>query len=591
MAREWIARWTWFLRQSGKEVWHSWLGHAVSDLSHLLKRWSVAPAERSCLDQGRWQPGAMSARFVSLWLRLWFCHDLLRRELSGDEFEQRPLSAAQRRRYRMDLAYVVRETLRAFVFGSSPYYRPQPERIAKALRTLVENHAAGVARLPLEIDIRGLLEVIGRAHPLGGWELSARHLQHVFEVYITGQFLSTLRVAEAGNGLSELPELRARLAGGHTGGTLAAGEFTRAFSLAALLHSVGWLLFPWWSRQAEALGNPDRGLREPLRQISVTLAGAASEFAEHCRRELIEGSYFSALEQRAITDWLDDKKRNASEADAALLGAWYVHRVASSSTSLNKPGAGLTNEVRRQAVRAVLLARIPTLDIDLQEDPVAALLVVCDELFSWNPRPGGVRPLESRRWLYDQDVLALSNRFLTLELSELHFAIHTDKNRQQHDTLVATLSAPRYLLPSFVIETANPNRGLDGTTYSIWLGLRQNLGRIKAQAQNETETAPERSKPWIKIRSQKSEMLTDCNLTIRTLLEEVAHRASSGLRTSLDAWLKEWDTGSTKDKEECSIGPLGEPFSREESTLWSEELERLVREVILKHQAEAALRG
>ncbi len=377
-----------------------------------------------------------------------------------------------------------------------------------------------------------------------------------------------------------LQEIRARLAGGHTGGALAANGFTRAFNLAALLHNVGRLLFPWWSRQAEELGNPDRGLREPLRQIGLTLTQAASEFAERCRRELLEGGYFDTFEQKAIGEWLEDKKQTASEADSALLGAWYVHRVAS--------GTDLDSEVRRQAVRAVLLARVVTLRINLEADPVAALLVVCDELFAWNPRPVAARGLEAWRWLHERQASSLTTRFESIELPELHFRIDRieEEGRPPFETLVGVLDEPLHLLPSFAIEVADPDEVLEGNVPGVWLGLQQNLGRIKVSS------SPSRQmEPWIKVRSRVPRQLAGCGLTCRTLLEEVAHRASSKLRTSLEAWLKKWEPLPRNDYEECWIKTLEDqekPFTREEPTPWIEELERLTREVILNHQAVTA---
>lgn len=590
IARDWIARWIWYRRHSQEAEangsWERWLPHAVTDLSHLLKRWSIRRQDQEELPEGAWQPGPMGARFISLWLRLWFCQDLLRRELSGEGFLKRPLSQSQRRRYRKDLACVVLETLLALILGHRRDYRSRPDRVATALRTLVEHHAMGVAQFPADVDVRDLLENIRRAHPLGGREFSTGYLHHVFEVYITGQFLSTLLVQPATgeqtttNG--SLQELRARLAGGHTGRALAANGFTRAFNLAALLHNVGRLLFPWWSRQAEKLGNPDRGLREPLRQIGITLAHAASEFAEHCRRELMEGGYFEVFEQKAIGEWLEDKKHTASEADSALLGAWYVHRVAS--------GTDLANEVRRQAVRAVLLARVVTLKINLEADPVAALLVVCDELFAWNPRPVAARAMEAWRWLHERQASSLTTRFESIDLPELHFRIDRIKEsgRPPYETLVGILDEPPYLLPSFAIEVADPDEVLDGNVYGVWLGLQQNLGRIEVNSSPATQT-----EPWIKVRSRVPRQLDGCGLTCRVLLEEVAHRASSKLRTSLEAWLKEWEPRRENDYEECWIKTLKaqeKPFAREEPTAWIEELERLTKDVILNHQAVAAQR-
>lgn len=573
LALFWISRWTWFLRQSlpaeqGAAAWGGWLSEAVTDTSHLLKGWSVKPLP----GKNTWSPGALAARYVSLWLRLWFCHGLLRQELEPIGADRPALSPTQRKRFRHDLAYVLRETLRAFVSDRSKDYRARPERLARALRTLIEYHAEQVAALPAAVDVRGRLEAMSRSFPAGGPELSARHLQHIFDVYITGQFFGSLKIGVAKEGR----DLRSELAGGNGGGQLGGSELTRAFSLAALFHTMGDLLFPWWSRHAEKLGNPERGLREHLRQIADTLAGAAGDFAGRCLDDLKEGAYFDAGEQKAIEEWLDDKKRLAAEADAALLGAWYVHRAAL--------GVKLPPEVRRQAVRAVLLNHMVTLPIDLKKDPVAALLTLCDELFAWDPRPLLDRSLGAGRWFLGSTTSSIAERFATLEVTDLEFKLQQQgKGKKAIMGFEARLKKrPPCLLPGFTLQATmreDPRAAVE-----LWVGLRMSLGRLTL-----SRDPVAGNEKWIQVKTPVPISLEACGLSVRSLLEAVAQKAEPGLRTSLEAWFREGQTAeesqASGESETLILKLQTNPFCREEPTLLLEEFERLVQIVVQEHRA------
>lgn len=573
------------IRESIEREWENVAKETVVDLSLLLKRWSVSKEDKERLQQDRLNIGIMSVPYIPPWLRLWFCLDLLRNEVQNPSFQKRNISEAEKWRFRADLAYVVREGVRVFLYARRADYRFQPEALARALRTLVEHHAIWIVRLPRQHDIRGLLEIIGQAHSMEVQDFGAGHLRHVFEVYIAGQLLCSLRVRppapDAPTNGGEL-KLQSVLAGRvkNNAGDLTSGDFLKAFSLAALLHDVGRLLFPRWSTQTDNLVRIDRLLRNEWKRVQQSLARDARNILEQCKKELMEAGYLNSRSEPQAVQWIEEKSEKG-EADLAVLGAWYLHRIC-------RGVEDLPDDTLRQAVRAILFHRMVTQPIDVETDPVAALLVLCDELFAWEPQLGSpvVGGLGRSFQALAADHHLRPSRFESLQLVGLNLEIVQENNL---DLLVGfvpgLLSDDIYGVPHFEVDLTDPN-GLEGPVHTIWLSLAQNLGRIRTPLRRDRPCW----NPLVVLRSKVPEDLKVRDLTTRSLLEEVAHQAPLAIRPSLERWLGETENfryedvdGSRSEKVEIvKIKACGKSFHPEDLTPFLPELDRLAELVVLR---------
>jgi hypothetical protein len=515
--------------------------------------------------------------FLPSWLRLWFCHSLLIEEArrlgssepeaqgDGDAQYRISLSRAQRWRFRRDLAYVIRECLRLFRYGREPNYIYQPMVFSTSLRTLVEHHAIWILNLPRGHDIRGLLREIGRVGGREDYYFAAGHLQHVLEIYIAGQFYCDLeiQVQDAGgveksifDGWTLQEVLASRSA--WRPGELKRKEFRKAFSIAALLHDIGILLFPDWAPNAEDLGEIDHVLARNLRSVRDVLDHSAGELLRVCDRELRGEGYYDPTEEPRLAAWIADCVERGTP-DHCLLGAWYLHRICHNVDELS-------SDTVLQAVRAVLLHGVVTQPIEVDRDPAAALLVMCDEVFMWNHQHGLPAVDETGRSFQSiavdvrpQTTLIDYVKFENLILpprgdGPLYGRLEVAGRRRAWPLLEMRLKDPDYL------ETP---------VYFIWLMMAQNLGRI---VRSEYGWAP-----LIKLWSKIPGRLDLCELNNHSLLEEAANRASMSLRPSLERWLSnEHRFGRGKDGEEPfgkvieainalepnGLGASGEPSER-----------------------------
>jgi hypothetical protein len=563
-----MAAWTQLLVQSraGADVEDHWVAsskQATTELAKLLQRWSrihLEPGENYQPNTEPWPMGSMRAHHVPQWLRLWFCQEILLHDC-----EQKPkMSEVHRRRFREDLAYVLREGLRFFVFGRRADYRTQSEVLAQALRTLVEYHAVQVVKLPAALDVRGLLDVVSESQPVGGREFSAGHLQHIFEVYITGHFLAGLEWQGESTHV-ELVSVLIRPGAGMVSSPLE-NSFLQAFSLAALLHDCGRLLFPWWTPRVMELARFDRRVGKQLATVQKTLGDAAAEWLNQCRRELGEQSYLTTDEKERLAVWVGDRQVRGDGA-AALLGAWYLHRIALR--------VDLDSRLRREAVRAVLLDGIANERLSAKSDPVAALLVLSDELFAWNPQPGLEVPFVHRLRSEGRP----PPRFESIDLLDLEFRIESDgRVRGRFSADVGDRQLP--VLPRFRVRLADPDGRPEDPVVETWLRLRQSLGRIELGLKGS----------WIEIESKIPQRVAEAGLDCRRLLSEIADRAPLALRPSLETWIGSLPEDETAPVgyERMSIQADGKPLHSGELEPYLPELERIEREVIQEFAARAA---
>jgi hypothetical protein len=519
----------------------------------------------------------LRVKLLPAWLRLWFCGELAR-----VAYGQEAPGVWGRWQLWAHIAYVIRETLRALAYGRRADYKFQTVELAVALRTVVEHHAINVVGLPSDPDIRALLYEVSQMNAADGYLFAAGHLQHVLEVYIAGQFLCDIDIRLDRTTWWTMEEILASRSSWQPG-NLSRGEFRKAFSLAALLHDVGRLLLPRSPQPTARWGRVDRILLRELAQVDAGLQGAVSRLAEHCAAELRKENYFDPHGEPAIEAWIAERQERR-EADPALVSAWFLHRLCQNIE-------GLQNNTIQQAVRAVLLHRLVTQPIQVDADPAAALLVICDQIFTWNVAPGGLPPGEAGHSIQSlaADSKSSASPFRRLELyrggpRSPRLALEQDPKtgrlwgRIPDEVPDGSQPAWPYSWPHFVLELREPE-ALETPVYWIWLSLAQNLGRIVCS----------RQRNWAPIVTIRSRLVEGQAATL-DLLRWIADRSS--LRPALERWLdtvvkesryrelKEKVSADRSDRfEEIILGPLDRLLHRGDISDIFPELDSLAKEI------------
>jgi hypothetical protein len=549
-------------------AWEPWRHRIQAALANL---------QRVLQNRFRHEAGSsLRVKLLPAWLRLWFCGELARVACGREKPED-----WSRWQLWAHLAYVIRETLRSLAYGRRTDYKFQPLELAVALRTVVEHHAIHVVGLPSDPDIRALLHEVSQMNAADGYLFAAGHLQHVLEVYIAGQFLCDIDISLEGATWTMEDILASRSS--WQPGKLSRHEFRKAFSLAALLHDIGRLLLPRSSQPAARWGRVDSILLRELVQVNCGLQGAVGHLTEHCADELRRQGYFDPHAEPAIEDWIAERLRR-KEADPALVSAWFLHRLCQNVE-------GLQNSTMKQAVRAVLLHRLVTQPIQVDNDPAAALLVTCDQIFTWNVVPGGLPPGEAGHSIQAlaADLKPSASLFRRIELyrggsQSRRLALEQDLKtgrlwgRIPEEALGGSQPAWKHSWPHFVLELREPE-SLETPVYWIWLSLAQNLGRIVCSGKRNWA-------PVVTIRSR----LIEGQATTLDLLRRIADRSS--LRPALERWLdtvaKEGRHRELKEKvsadrsdrfEEIILGPLDRLLHREDICDIFPELDTLAKEI------------
>lgn len=392
-----------------------------------LTHWSDAPAEH---------PGPDHRTLLALWFIV---------HLLGP-------SAAGRCIFRLrakHLAFATRELLRRVVFGRQADYREATSDLLEALAHLVAHHAEDHLQLPGELELAPLLARIGTTGPRGATGHALQHLEHVIEVYIGAQALLSMGLpdTEPGTTLAHL------LTGAIAGQEDKADGLRREVALAAVYHDTG-LLLPSGALGPErpsdaddepglaALGRYRRSRNEASKALLSACAAALRD------QQVLSQDPTDPLGQRI------DALASRGDAHHAVTGAWYlVERLARVE---RVPGT-----VRTQAARAVLLHSLAATRIDARKDAAGAILVLCDELFDWEPALTTLGPPGSRR--------TARSRYRSVR-----FPIRFDAAAPTPSGLVAVLDEG-----DWVVDAALP--APTPTAVPVWHGwlvLAQDLGRI-----------------------------------------------------------------------------------------------------------------
>ena len=486
-----------------------------------------------------WLPNTPRAAHTRNWMRLWFALQLLQPPTDApgapDRLPPDKTLDAERWRFRADLAYIVQESLRFALYEQRPGYRAQPPAYAAALRTLVSHHARLDAGVPRELDIDHHLTDIAEGDGGAGYRFAAGHLQHVLEIYIGGHLLLSLQLTEA-------ETVAHRLAGGGApAGPQARAALRTAFSVAALFHDTGVLLFPRAQVPEGVLRAGDRGLSDAMLAVTAQIRAAGSDLGQRCLDVLTQRSLLDPVSEAALDDWIRDQCEDG-QPNHALLGAWYV------ALRCEATGA-LPDAIVRGAARAVLLHSAVTQPIDPDLDPAAALLVLCDELFDWEPSvASGPSPNAIGRSLHAAAVEhnPLRSRAAMLRVDGLSAAVGDD------GALSLSLeTAERW--PQISV-TLQPPGVMPEPAMRIWLTMAQNIGRIRAAQSGwgPTVLLHARIPPRVALVVGGSAALLD-----RTL-----HSTRLPVRTRLQSWLALQETSTTDGVELFWVRATGKALSR-----------------------------
>jgi hypothetical protein len=291
---------------------------------------------------------------------------------------------------------------------------------------------------------------------------------------------------------------------------------------------------------------------------SVKSVGA--DLVEHLVGDLEKAGYIdrSARGSR-LARWVSAQVEEG-EPNHALLGAWYLHHLCASVER---------TDVVKAAVRAILLHSAPTEAIHVDEDPVAVLLVLCDELFEWEPYNRAIpSPNAISRSFHAMavDVQAYPTRMKTLVISGLSIQATSEGGLQA--TLTRAPGDARW--PTFKVRLKHPEY-LEVPVYRTWLTMAQNLGRIQPSALGFA--------PAVVVKSEVPHGVP----STRRLLHSVAHDLLLPFRGGLERWLAEedrfWLAGDERS-ESVTLTPSTPPLYAGDIRAFLPELSRDVDQLV-----------
>lgn len=559
------------------ELW----GPAVEKTLHLLPRHlELHPAlPGSDMPPESRRRGSPSARnWLALWLTLQLLTSPRAPEAGTDEISLREkpiLGDRESCSLHADFAYVLREGLRYACFGHRSDYFFQPSTYAAALRRLVEHHAHVIVGLPRDYNIVRLLEEIGEQDGLNRY-IAAEHLQHVLEVYIAGHFILSVKIhvpnassiALAPAELDGQTIVEALTSGGATPNRERVRIASQAYTLASLFHDVGHLLFPRDSIPHDSLDWDDPEIAAGLQKVEESVSVAGGEVAHKCFEDL-GLAYFTKEE---LARWRDQLE--GGEPNHGLLGAWYLHRVGLGVLERSADVDGFREaqtEILRMAVRAVLVHGASTGQLRSDVDPVASMLVVCNEIFEWDqgrhlaPAPSSI----GRSFhVMAADVPAREPRDAWIKIPSLSVRATNPETGELSSQLIVDPTQKTW--PEIHIGLQPPQR-LDVPVLRLWLLKAQSLGRLVATRHGLC--------PTVVMRSRIDVTLLSRGLTTKTLLDRVAERkALSAIRPALRAWLAQRDRFTEiempdRNEESVRLGPLEQRLLFENLSEWVRKIE------------------
>lgn len=457
------------------------------------------------------------------WLMLWFVSTILARMRAANGSSPATLLFPERE-LRVQVAHVLCETVRHEWLGDEPDYAFLARPYAEALRGLVEYHAHVVLDVPLEFELHHALHELTREITEARGAVHAGQLLHVLDVYIGGQFLLAVRMgaeddSQSGAASRLLPTLADRIVGSRAvdGVAARARECRQAYAVAAVFHDIGHLLFVADAGGDNGLSRGDPELHADVAHAAGSLRDIAGHWARRAVAELATPHFVSEVEDAELADWLKAAARDANP-EHGILGAYYLARVTRDLASQH-------GELRRRAVRAVLLHGASSAPVDVVRDPVAAVLLLCNELFDWDATRARVASRASvSHWFHAMgaDVPAYEPRHRRLWLHGIKLTYPFKEGIGQ-----VVAEVPGCLQ---VCMDLQPPERLDVATHAVWLVKAWRLARLVPRAHHAWE-------PELEIRSQVRDDLLSLGLDTYTLLERLVPELPPPFRADLVRWL------------------------------------------------------
>jgi hypothetical protein len=449
------------------------------------------------------------------WLIMWFCLEVL-----SKEFEKETRDTYAWHGVRAELAYTLREVLRQDLFGSRVDYFYDASTLASAVAHLVAYHATYVVGIPSAYQIEAAMELIG-GEGGGNRHAAVEHLQHVADIYIAGHFLLSLQLERAG-AVATAAELFADNAPPDE-----VEKYRRAFSMAAIFHDVGYVFLSSDAALSEkGLLDDDnvRSVRESRGHASRAHAIALTKNCieqleldargrppEHGARRFM---YFDDADrkERKVEQCIEhfERQAQAGHANHGLVAAWYLHRICVRAEGLEYEDPAM-HRCRMMAVRAILLHDVVTVKIDADRDPIAALLVTCNEVFDWSP----ARHAAGSSRAPGQLPRGTGANVPTYRVDRSVVVRHIARAQAKGPTATrfdVVLRSPDGNWPVVVVELMPPEY-LDGPVLCIWLAKAQAMGRIKPARRSGFA-------PSLWIRSALDPDLVHCGLDTCSALRE-----------------------------------------------------------------------
>ncbi len=529
--------------------WKESIAKALPFIDSLLRKgWEPDRSEhQETIESDR--PGLHS---LSAWLNLWLARQLMVEIIDGTEWKQeRSLLDVELWQFRSHLAFVLRESIRQSLFGHWFDFTFDPASYIEAVTTLVEHHAYYRVGIDPGWALGRILKEIGKARHADDYPFAISHQQHALQMYVLGHFLAELEIeAPAAPFRGRSVTMKALLASSNLEPAPAdvQDRFLQSFSLAVLLHDIGMLLFPRIFFPALEVANEDDKLVAGLEGIQEGIHQSAKELLANCEEQLSGIRGLFREDEGNLAGWLKEQIR-VGAADHSLLGAWYLYRLSKTTEERErlKPSRKIL-----EGARAILLHQVVTQDIETKDDPVAALLVLCDEIFDWLPsrkRRSSIHAGSIRGGAQELDVRPEGSRAKWIYLPQL--ALSSD-DMSPHDLrwkLRLTQEDLDNGWPTVEIHLKEPDH-LDQPTWQIWLQVFQNLARIN-QGQHGW-------RPFIRVISTIPGELQQVGLHTQSLLARWASSSRKTAASQLRNWLvgPYFDSGEESPTEALSI-PAG----------------------------------
>jgi hypothetical protein len=582
-----LARWT---------QTHQWVQRAAegrADAEAAEHAWALARAETAhALPRVLVEAWCADGERLRSWLRLWFVSRLVLHPSAGGLVR----GAGGKRRLQGDLAYALRECLRledhtrwlesgprgdALRPADLPWAFLQPQStLRQALSALVEHHATVMVGLPRALDLGVIIDEIGRSDGAEGHIFSTGHLQHVLDVYMVGEFLMELRLRWEAAPREETAEdaprtLAEALASrtGHAPGEHAVYQLRQTFALTALFHDVGMRLFPHYRLPGPPFIHGDRSVEATVTEIDQALRATGRSVARRCAEELDPYELLHPTRDAEMRSWID-RQVTEGAPDHALLGAWYLARMAREVPDTPK-------DILLPALRAVLLHGVTTQVIDSVLDPVAALLVLCDELFDWDPvARGGAESSPSPAGL---PAAPHRSRVAHLQLQGFEASVVAGEFVASIPARLPPADEPlRETWPALALTLHRP-QVLGQPTYEVWLSIAQNLRRIEPSFLGWG--------PVLRLSGEAPQRYQPAGGTWR-LLQDAVSRSRVPVRGHLSAWLDaQQQDPPVGPREELVIRATGEALANRDLRPSFPELRRQAEAILRERRGRGGPKG